>query len=39
MATKTITWPDGSTAVLTYSGQGNGTIVFQNDDNTHWTVE
>jgi len=27
MATKTITWSDGSTAALTYTGQGDGTLV------------
>lgn len=36
MATKTITWPDGSTAVLTYTGQGNGTIAVQSDPNNHY---
>lgn len=36
MATKTITWPDGSTAVLTYSGQGSGPITVQSDPNNHY---
>lgn len=36
MATKTITWSDGTTAVLTYSGQGSGTIVVQSDPNNHY---
>ena len=26
MATKTVIWADGSTATLTYTGQGNGTF-------------
>jgi len=36
MATKTITWPDGTTAVLTYSGQGSGPITVQSDPNNHY---
>ena len=36
MATKTITWSDGTTAVLTYSGQGSGTITVQSDPNNHY---
>lgn len=36
MATKTITWPDGSTAVLTYGGQGSGPITVQSDPNNHY---
>lgn len=36
MATKTITWLDGSTAVLTYSGQGSGPITVQSDANNNY---
>lgn len=36
MPTKTITWPDGSTAVLTYGGQGSGPITVRSDPNNHY---
>jgi len=33
MEKKTITWPDGSTATLTYQGQGDGTVSILFDVN------
>jgi len=33
MATKTIAWSTGGNITLTYTGQGNGTIVVTSDDN------
>lgn len=36
MPTKQITWPDGSTATLTYNGQGSGTITVQSEPNNHY---
>lgn len=31
--TQTIPWPTGGNITLTYTGQGNGTIVVTSDDN------
>lgn len=36
MKEKIITWPDGSTATLTYNGQGSGTITIQSEPNNHY---